>query len=108
MPEIRIRKLERDQAAAWPEALVSSATFTVLDEWSNLVHEIYGYDIHRFEAMQNNEVVGILTLTHVRHPIFGIYLATSPFGSYGGFAFSSIEARDALLQATQQLMEMKK
>ena len=105
MPELRIRKLEQDQAAAWPDALASAATFTVLDSWSNVVRQIYHYNVHRFEALLGNEVVGILTLTHVRHPIFGNYLATSPFGSYGGFSFASTEARDALLQQAQSLAD---
>jgi len=103
MPEIRIRKLARDEAAAWPEALESSATFTALDPWSSLVQQTYGYEIHRFEVIQNDEVKGILALTHVRHPIFGNYLTTSPFGSYGGFAYLSVEARDALLEEAQLL-----
>ena len=105
MPEIRIRQLEQEQAAAWPDALVSVATFTVLDSWSNLVRSIYGYAVYRFEAILGDEVVGILALTNVRHPIFGNYLATSPFGSYGGFAFASTEARDALLGQAQSLAD---
>lgn len=105
MPEIRIRKLEQDQVTAWPDSLVSSATFTVLDSWSKLVRTIYGYDIYRFEALQGVEVLGMLVLTHVRHPIVGNYLATSPFGSYGGFSFASIEARDALLKRAQNLAD---
>lgn len=105
MPEIRVRKLELGQVTAWPDALVSSGTFTALDAWSNLVRTIYGYEVHRFEAVSGVEVVGLLVLTHVRHPIFGNYLATSPFGSYGGFAFASIEARDALLKQAQSLAD---
>jgi serine/alanine adding enzyme len=105
MPELRIRKLEPEQVSAWPAALVSSATFTVLDSWSRLVREIYGYDIYRFEAMQADAIVGVLVLAHVRHPVFGNYLATSPFGSYGGFAFDSVEARDALLAEARQLAD---
>ncbi len=49
--------------------------------------------------------MGILVLTHVRHPIFGNYLATSPFGSYGGFAFKSIEVRDVMLDEAQKLSD---
>lgn len=105
MPEIRIRKLERDQATAWSDALASSGTFTALDSWSNLVRQTYGYEIHRYEAIQNDDVMGALVLTHVRHPIFGNYLATSPFGNYGGFVFSSIESRDALLQEARRLAD---
>jgi FemAB-related protein (PEP-CTERM system-associated) len=103
MPEIRVRTLEQDQPAAWPEALVASATFTVLDSWSKLVQDVYGYEVHRFEALQKDEVTGILALAHVRHPVFGNYLVTSPFGSYGGFAFLSPQARDALLGAAKNL-----
>ena len=104
MPEIRVRKLARDEAAAWPEALEASATFTALDPWSKLIQQTYGYEIHRFEAVQNDEIKGILVLTHVRHPIFGNYLTTSPFGSYGGFAYLSVEVRDALLEETRRLV----
>jgi serine/alanine adding enzyme len=105
MPEMRVRKLELDQPAVWDEALASSATFTALDLWSNLIRQTYGYEIHRFEAVQNDEVMGCLVLAHVRHPIFGKYLATSPFGSYGGFAYKSIEARDALLDEARRLSD---
>jgi FemAB-related protein (PEP-CTERM system-associated) len=105
MSEVQIRKLERDQPAAWPDALTSSATFTALDPWSTLVRQTYGYEIHRYEAIQNDDVMGILVLTHVRHPIFGNYLATSPFGNYGGFVFLTIEARDALLQEARRITD---
>ena len=105
MPEIRIRKLEQNQVATWSDPLASSATFTALDPWSNLVRQTYGYEIHRYEAIKDDLVVGLLALTHIRHPIFGSYLVTSPFGSYGGFAYSSVEARDALLQEARCLAD---
>jgi FemAB-related protein (PEP-CTERM system-associated) len=105
MPEVRTRKLERDQPAVWDEAPLSCATFTALDPWSKLVRQTYGYEIHRFEAAGLDEVEGILALTHVRHPIFGSYLTTSPFGSYGGFAFTSSEARDNLLDQARRLSD---
>ncbi|HEY5730617.1 MAG TPA: GNAT family N-acetyltransferase [Anaerolineales bacterium] len=103
MPEIRVRKLEWDQPAAWDDALSSSATFTALDPWSKLVHQTYGYEVHRFEALQNVVVMGILVLSHIRHPVFGNYLATSPFGSYGGFSYKSLAARDTLLDEARKL-----
>src|SRR5215203_2684079 len=101
MPEIRIRNLERGQVPAWPEALISSATFTALDSWSRVVRDVYGYESHCFEAVCEAEVVGLLVLTHVKHPIFGTYLTTAPFGSYGGFAYSNMDARNALLDKAQ-------
>ena len=103
MPELRVRQVEAEQAATWPKALLAFGTFTASDAWSNLVRRIYRYDVYRFEVASGDEVAGILALTHVRHPFFGNYLATAPFGSYGGFAFYSAGARDALLTQAQSL-----
>lgn len=105
MPEMRIRKLEQVQASAWTDAMALSATFTALDSWSDLIQQTYNYPIHRYEAVQGDDVIGLLILAHVRHPIFGDYLTTSPFGSYGGFAFSSIQARDMLLDEACRLSD---
>ena len=105
MKNLEIRKLSPGSALRVPESLSFPATFTALDAWTRLVKDIYGYETYRFEAVQDNEVIGILTLTHVHHPIFGNYLATSPFGSFGGLAFSSIEGRDALLKEAKSLTD---
>lgn len=105
MPEIRFRSLEADQPEVWSEALAGSATFTALSPWSALVHKTYGYKIHRMEAWEHDTVTGVLALTHVRHPVFGNYLATAPFGSYGGFAFMTDAARDALLAEARRLAD---
>jgi len=104
MSNIQVRKLSSEQALTLPDAL-SAAAFTALDSWSQLVQQTYGYDVYRFEAFDEKETAGILALTHVHHPVFGNYLATSPFGSFGGFAFSSVEGRDALLKEAQRLAE---
>lgn len=105
MSSLHVRKLSPGQALTLPDALFDAATFTALDSWTQLAREIYGYETYRFEAVQGNKVTGILALTYVRHPIFGNYLATSPFGSFGGFAFSSVEARDGLLSEAQKFAD---
>ncbi|HRQ31944.1 MAG TPA: GNAT family N-acetyltransferase [Anaerolineales bacterium] len=105
MNNLHIKKLSPESPLRVPESLSFAATFTALDSWTQLVKKIYGSETYRFEAVQDNEVTGILTLTHVQHPIFGNYLATSPFGSFGGFAFSSTEARDGLLNEAQKLAD---
>lgn len=105
MNNLQIKKLSPESPLRVPESLSFPATFTALDSWSRLVKEIYGYETYRFEAAQDNEATGILALTYVRHPIFGNYLATSPFGSFGGFAFSSAEARDGLLREARKLAD---
>lgn len=98
-----LRQLSPDEPCNWPESLGGPATFTAQDSWSELVRTIYGYPVFRFETELEGDVTGLLALTHVKHPIFGSYLATAPFGSYGGLAFSSPEARDLLLDAARKL-----
>ncbi|MCX6068875.1 MAG: GNAT family N-acetyltransferase [Chloroflexi bacterium] len=103
MTEMRLRRLASDEPANWPEALTQPATFTALDAWLNVVRHIYKYRVYRFETEIESDVTGLLALTHVKHPIFGNYLTTSPFGSYGGFAFASPEARDFLMTEARLL-----
>jgi len=101
--EIRLRRLAPDEPANWPPALTGRAAFTAMDAWTFVAQRAYGFKVYRLETEIENEVTGLLVLTHVKHPIFGNYLVTSPFGSYGGFAFDSAEARDLLLAEARLL-----
>jgi FemAB-related protein (PEP-CTERM system-associated) len=105
MPETRLRRLAADEPANWPTSLTYPATFTALDAWSELVKRIYKYPVYRMETEAESGVNGILALTHVRHPLLGNYLTTSPFGSYGGFAYLSLEARNLLLEEARRLAD---
>jgi FemAB-related protein (PEP-CTERM system-associated) len=105
MPEMRLRRLAADEPANWPDSLTGPATFTVLDSWSDIVRRIYKYPVYRMETEVESVVTGILALTHVRHPLLGNYLTTSPFGSYGGFAYSSLDVRNLLLDEARRLAD---
>ncbi len=100
---VTLRRLTPDEPANWPESLTGSAAFTALDSWSNFVHDVYRFLTYRFETEIEGQVTGLLALTHIRHPIFGNYLVTSPFGSYGGFAFADEISRNLLLDAARAL-----
>lgn len=80
-------------------------SFAGLDSWLDLVHEMYGYKTHRYAVMENSQPLAALGLVEIKHPVFGHYLATAPFGSYGGLAFETPEARDLLLDAARRLAE---
>ena len=103
MSDLRVRLLLPDEPTNWPEELVRLGTFTVLDAWTSIARRMYRYPAHRLETEQESGVNGILSMVEIKHPVFGHYLTTSPFGSYGGFAFSTLEARDALLAGARQL-----
>lgn len=86
-------------------SLESKLSYSGIDSWMNFVHEIYDYKIHRFAVTEDSQPLGALALAEVKHPVFGHYLVTAPFGSYGGFAFESYAARDLLLEEASRLAE---
>lgn len=99
----RVRVLDDREAIALPEHLLTSIGFTGLDPWLFFTRKVYGFPVYRIVSESAGAVDGWLALVQVRHPVFGRYLATSPFGSYGGFAYGSNEARDNLLETARGL-----
>jgi FemAB-related protein (PEP-CTERM system-associated) len=100
-PQVRI--LRDDEVLTLPESLACAAGFAGLDPWLRFVQKTYGFPVYRIVSQTRNEIDGWLALVRVKHRIFGDYLTTSPFGSYGGFAYSSAASRDALLEKARML-----
>jgi serine/alanine adding enzyme len=96
--------IERTHSINAP-ALENKLSYIGIDSWMNFVHKMYGHPIHRFVVTDNGQTVGALSLTEVKHPVFGHYLATAPFGSYGGFAYENEQARDLLLDEARRLAQ---
>jgi FemAB-related protein (PEP-CTERM system-associated) len=104
-PSSQARILQEDDSITLPESLARSVGFVGLDTWMTFVHSMYGFPVYRIASHLNNEIVGWLALVRVQHPVFGDYLTTSPFGSYGGFAYSSAPSRDVSLSKARALAE---
>ncbi|MDP1547624.1 MAG: GNAT family N-acetyltransferase [Anaerolineales bacterium] len=86
-------------------SLANKLSYIGIDSWMNFIHDIYGHPIHRFVVTDGDKPLGALSLAEVRHPVFGHYLATAPFGSYGGFAYENGSARDLLLDEARRLAQ---
>lgn len=99
----RVSILQENESIVLPESLARSAGFVGLDAWLSFIHNVYKFPVYRIVSKANDDMDGWLALVRVQHPIFGNYLTTSPFGSYGGFAYLSIAARDSLLDKAQAL-----
>lgn len=102
-PSPQVRLLQSSESIDLPELLANAAGFVGLDPWTAFVHDVYDFPVYRCVSESNGAVNGWLALVHVQHPVFGNYLATAPFGSYGGFAYSSDSARDVLLENARAL-----
>ena len=98
-----VRVLQENEIVILPDSLARSAGFVGLESWLTFVHKVYNFPVYRLVSQTDNKIDGWLALVRVQHPIFGTYLTTSPFGSYGGFAYASITARDALLAKARWL-----
>jgi FemAB-related protein (PEP-CTERM system-associated) len=101
LPEVHI--LQENEVVALSDELARSAGFVGLDPWTTFVRKVYKFPVYRITTGTKDQPNGWLALVHVKHPIFGNYLTTSPFGSYGGFAYASTSARDVLLEQAQML-----
>lgn len=102
---VTAESVSADNAAELPQSLRAMTGFAGLGAWVLFVRRIYGYPVHRVVARDHGKISGELVLVRIRHPLFGDYLTTAPFASYGGFAFSSSGARDALLEAANGLLK---
>lgn len=86
-------------------SLQARLSYSGLDSWMDFVHDVYGHAIHRFAVLDGERALGALALAEIKHPVFGHYLATAPFGSYGGFAYENTAARDLLLGEARRLAQ---
>lgn len=86
-------------------SLEPKLSYIGLDSWMNFINDIYGHPVYRFVALDGDRPLGALSLLEVNHPVFGHYLATAPFGNYGGFAYENQNVRDLLLDEARRLAE---
>ena len=100
-PQVRI--LRDEEGIRLPASLARAVGFTGLDPWLNFVHQTYAFPVYRILSQLHEELDGCLALVRVKHPFFGDYLTTAPFGSYGGFAYSSSASCEALLAMAREL-----
>jgi FemAB-related protein (PEP-CTERM system-associated) len=100
---IQTRILSPAETFTLPDDLIHAGAFPIRDAWTMLMGQTYNFRVYRIVAQDAANVKGALSLIHIRHIVFGNYLATAPFASYGGFAFESIAARDALLDHARRL-----
>jgi len=103
--EIEVRILPSDEPLILPDKLKLAAGFPALDSWVVLMGRLCKFSVYRMVALRDKEVVGVLSLIRIKHFVFGDYLTTAPFASYGGFAFASDQARDTLLEKARILAD---
>jgi FemAB-related protein (PEP-CTERM system-associated) len=93
-------------AAGW-DAYVAAhpqATFFHQAAWRRVLERAFGHTTHFLLARRGTEITGVLPLAHVKSPLFGQSLISSPFCVYGGPLTSDAESLEALSAAADQVM----
>jgi len=65
--------------------------------WKTAIEKTFGHRPYYLAATDNKDVKGVLPLIHMKSRLFGQFLVSMPFFSYGGVLASSAEVREALL-----------
>ena len=73
--------------------------------WGDLVKETYGHEFYRLSATTDGAVHGVLPLCFVKSRLFGKFLLSMPFFSYGGVVADDEVVSDHLFRAASELAE---
>ncbi|HWS23395.1 MAG TPA: GNAT family N-acetyltransferase [Anaerolineales bacterium] len=79
-----------------PSPYSAEPGYTALSDWANLVKKIYGYQSYPISVENENQITAFAILTHIKHPIFGSYLTSAPYSSYGGVWFKDLQSAKLL------------
>lgn len=107
MSDVIKRGAEQDDMSMLSSTLQQDITFTGLDPWLSFISQVYSYETVRF-TVGSQRTTGVLSMAQIAHPLFGKYLLSAPFGSYGGFAFETVQDRNNLLLQAEQFVRDRK
>ena len=84
--ELKVCPLLVKDAARWDAFVFAheNATFFHRAGWSEVIRSTFGHDTHFMFAERDGEVVGILSLVHIKSRLFGNRLVSTSFCVHGG------------------------
>ncbi|NOT63182.1 MAG: FemAB family PEP-CTERM system-associated protein [Acidobacteria bacterium] len=103
LPQVKLCAVA--DAARWDAYVKATpaATFCHLTGWRNVIARTWGHKDHSLYAERHGRIVGVLPLMHVKSPLFGSMLISTPNAVYGGVIADDAVADRALLETAAQL-----
>ena len=88
-----------DNPMAWDSYVAAAPNAAISHRWGwkKAVEETFEHRAYYLMTQTDGKVEGILPLIHMRSLLFGNFLVSVPFSSYGGVLADSVSARDTLL-----------
>ncbi len=102
---MKIKQLDESVCALWDDFVERSeaATFFHKSGWKTVIEKSFGHRCYYFYAEQDEKIIGILPLTHIKSLLFGNALCSNSFCVYGGIVADTPEAFHALDQKACEL-----
>jgi serine/alanine adding enzyme len=90
---------------AWDAYVQAAAPENVCHRWvwRDVIEETFGHRPHYLAALDGGTIRGVLPLVSMRSRLFGNFLVSIPFFSYGGILADTGEAREHLLASAAAL-----
>lgn len=103
---IEIRNMQPTDIMSWDAYVTRNrqATPYHLAGWQNVIESTYGHRTHFLLAIKNRNVVGILPLVHMKHPLFGNSMISLPFLDMAGVLADNQEVAGSLIHEALNLM----
>lgn len=67
--------------------------------WRRVIEQTFGYKTYYLYAQEHGEIVGVLPLACIKTPLFGRFLVSLPFTTYGGLVGAAPRVDRELLEA---------
>ncbi len=83
----------------------SEATFFHLYGWKQVLNKSFRHKCYYLYALQNEQIVGVLPLGHIKSLFFGNALISTPFAVYGGVLSDNDEIKQLITDEACRLAE---
>ncbi|MEO1037408.1 MAG: FemAB family XrtA/PEP-CTERM system-associated protein [Pseudomonadota bacterium] len=105
--DIAVQELAAQDVADWDRWVDAhdNATFYHLAGWRDVISQCFGRKSHYLVAKRAEHIVGVLPLVRLKSLLFGDFLVSMPYLSYGGVVAEDASVRDALLLRCAELAQ---
>lgn len=103
---MEVREFRNEDQAQWDQYVRGSEISTPyhLSGWRDVLQEVFGSETHYLLAEDNNQIVGILPLLHIKSVLIGHHFTSLP----GGLCAESESGAEALMEQGKQLVKTTK
>lgn len=105
-----IKHLSRSDYHLWEYYVEASpnATFYHRVEWKEVIEKSFGHKTYYLMAIDEDVVVGILPMVHMKSLLFGSIFCSMPFLNFGGICADNENAEKALFKEARSILHKMK